>query len=228
MTISFISTVNCVLFDLDGTLIDTAPDMVNALNQALAEEGYAPLDYHDCRQHVSHGSKAMIEMGFGAQQAEKDFKRRRNRFLRLYENNMCEDTVLFAGMDSVLDYLENTDICWGIVTNKPEYLTLPLLEAMNLRSRACSVISGDTIAQCKPDPAPMRLALAQCGKLAENTVYIGDAQRDIQAGKNANIYTLLATYGYISTKDDIASWGADDNIQQAMDIIDKVKRFPMR
>jgi phosphoglycolate phosphatase len=209
-----------VLFDLDGTLIDTAPDMVSALNTLLQEEGRSPLPYQTCRSTVSHGSPALLELGFGTSLSTEDNKRIRTRYLDLYAQNLCVDTKLFLGMDKVLDYLENSGICWGIVTNKPERFTLPLLEKMNLSSRACSIVCGDTLAKNKPDPEPMLYALAQCGCLAENSIYIGDAQRDIEAGSNANMMTLLALFGYIADGDDLDSWGADIKIKQALDIIE--------
>lgn len=219
MTISSAAPIQCVLFDLDGTLIDTAPDMVNTLNYLLSEEGLPPLPYQYCRKFVSHGSAAMIEIGFGKLQSSQDVARRRSRFIDIYAENLCVDTKLFNGMESVLDYLEKSDICWGVVTNKPGFLTLPLMEMMSLRHRACSIVAGDTLSQRKPDPEPMWLATEQCGVSPQHTLYVGDAERDIQAGRNANMYTLLATYGYISDDDDVLSWGAHGKIDQADEIV---------
>ncbi|MCK5918571.1 MAG: HAD-IA family hydrolase [Cocleimonas sp.] len=225
MTISSISSVNCVLFDLDGTLIDTAPDMVNALNRVLEEENCSPLPYKTCRSVVSHGSPALLELGFGQDLPPKENERIRTRFLDLYAQNLCVDTKLFSGMDNVLDYLENSGIFWGIVTNKPERFALPLLEEMNLRSRACSIVCGDTLAKNKPDPEPMLHALTQCGCSAENSFYVGDAQRDIEAGRNVNMMTVLALFGYIADGDEFDSWGADIKIKQALDIIEILETY---
>ena len=208
------SQVSAVLFDLDGTLLDTAPDMTNALNLLLDEEGKQPLSYKLCRDYVSHGSVAMITLGFGALDEnnadnKNEFERRRLRFLQLYEKNLCVDTKLFIGMDETLHFLEEHHISWGIVTNKPEFLTLPLLEELGLRDRACSVVSGDTIKQRKPDPAPLYLAASQCGVLATECIYVGDAQRDIEAGNRANMKTLIASYGYIDASESPVNWGAN-------------------
>ena len=214
------SLVQCVLFDLDGTLIDTAPDMVNALNTVLQEEGRSPLAYQTCRNVVSHGSPALLELGFGNCLSLDENKRIRTRFLDLYAQNLCVDTKLFTGMDKVLDYLEHSGICWGVVTNKPKRFALPLLEQIGLSSRACSLVCGDTLAKNKPDPEPMLYALAQCRSRAENSLYVGDAQRDIEAGNNVNMMTLLALFGYIADDDEIDSWGADIKINHPLDIIE--------
>ena len=213
------SKISSVLFDLDGTLLDTAPDMTNALNLLLAEEDKAPLTTEFCRDFVSHGSVAMITLGFGKQQNPDEFERRRLRFLHLYERNLCLDTKLFEGMDEVLLFLEENYIRWGIVTNKPAFLTNPLLEQLQLSHRACSVISGDTIPERKPDPAPLYLAASQCGSLATECIYVGDAERDIEAGNRANMQTLIASYGYIDDSQTPIEWGANGVIEYPDEIL---------
>jgi phosphoglycolate phosphatase len=213
------STISAVFFDLDGTLLDTAPDMVNALNYVLQYEGKAELPYRQVRDTVSHGSAALINLGFGEQQNMLDFTRRQTRFLDYYAENICVDTILFAGMEKVLTTLEQMEICWGIVTNKPAFLTQPLLIALNLSSRACSVISGDTLPQSKPSPEPLYAAANQCGVLANQCIYVGDAQRDIEAANNANMFSLLANYGYIDKEDAIKTWQAKGIIQTPEDIL---------
>lgn len=217
------SQVAAVLFDLDGTLLDTAPDMTNALNMLLKDEGKKPLSYEHCRDFVSHGSIAMITLGFGNQliNTNKDeFERLRQRFLGLYEQNLCVDTKLFNGMDETLHFLEEQGIHWGIVTNKPAFLTDPLLEEMKLSMRACSVVSGDTLPQRKPDPAPLYLAANECGCLATECIYVGDAERDIEAGNRANMQTLLASYGYIDAEQKPINWGANGIIEHPEEILD--------
>lgn len=217
------SQVAAVLFDLDGTLLDTAPDMTNALNMLLEDEGKKPLSYEHCRDFVSHGSIAMITLGFGNQliNTNKDeFERLRQRFLGLYEQNLCVDTKLFNGMDETLHFLEEQGIHWGIVTNKPAFLTDPLLEEMKLSMRACSVVSGDTLPQRKPDPAPLYLAANECGCLATECIYVGDAERDIEAGNRANMQTLLASYGYIDAEQKPINWGANGIIEHPEEILD--------
>ncbi len=218
------SKVKTILFDLDGTLLDTAPDMTNALNLLLAEEGKAPLSPELCRDYVSHGSVAMITLGFGEAQADDkqslaEFERRRLRFLDIYEKNLCVDTTLFNGMDETLRFLEENDFRWGVVTNKPAFLTLPLLEELKLHERACSIVSGDTLAERKPDPAPLYLAANQCGTLATECIYVGDAQRDIEAGQRANMQTLLASYGYIDKSQTPIEWGANGIVEHPQEIL---------
>ncbi len=221
------SHISAVLFDLDGTLLDTAPDMTNALNMLLEEEGKTPLSYEFCRDYVSHGSIAMVTLGFGHpteddQQSTDEFERRRQRFLDLYEQNLCVDTKLFNGMDETLSFLEEQNIHWGIVTNKPEFLTLPLLEQMQLHNRACSIVSGDTIPQRKPDPEPLYLAANQCGCLVTECIYVGDAERDIEAGNRANMKTLLASYGYIDAEQTPVEWNANGVVEHPSEIIEWV------
>ena len=153
------SNISCVLFDLDGTLLDTAPDMTNALNLLLEEENREPLTNETCRDFVSHGSVAMVNLGFGEQQNPEEFERRRLRFLYLYEQNLCLDTQLFNGMDKVLSFLEENHFPWGIVTNKPAFLTNPLLKELGLYERATSIVSGDSLPNRKPHPEPLYLSL---------------------------------------------------------------------
>jgi len=215
--------ITAVLFDLDGTLLDTAPDMTNALNMLLEDEGKAPLSYEHCRDFVSHGSIAMITLGFGNQLIntnEEEFERLRQRFLDLYEQNLCVDTKLFDGMDETLHFLEEQGVHWGIVTNKPAFLTDPLLEQMQLDTRACSIVSGDTLPQRKPDPAPLYRAANECGCLATECIYVGDAERDIEAGNRANMQTLLASYGYIDSAQTPINWGANGIVEGPEEILD--------
>ncbi|MEH6457325.1 MAG: HAD-IA family hydrolase [Cocleimonas sp.] len=213
------SKITCVLFDLDGTLLDTAPDMTNALNLLLAEEDKAPLTNEACRDFVSHGSVAMVNLGFGEQQNPEEFERRRLRFLDLYEKNLCLDTKLFEGMDEVLGFLEENYIRWGIVTNKPAFLTNPLLQQLGLFERACSIVSGDSLPNRKPHPEPLYHAANQCQKLATECIYVGDAERDIEAGNRANMKTLIASYGYIDVTQTPINWGADGAIEHPDEIL---------
>ncbi len=212
--------IHGVLFDLDGTLLDTAPDMTHALNLLLEEEGKQPLSFEVCRDHVSHGSIAMITLGFGTRQSASDLERRRQRFLHIYEKNLCVDTKLFDGMDETLDFLEEYKIKWGVVTNKPEFLTLPLMDQLDLTGRACSIISGDTLKQRKPHPQPLYRAASQCGCLATECIYVGDAERDILAGNRANMRTLLASYGYIDESQNPVEWGANGIVEYPGEILD--------
>lgn len=213
------SKITCVLFDLDGTLLDTAPDMTNALNILLAEEDQAPLSNEACRNYVSHGSVAMIKLGFGEEQTPEEFERRRLRFLSLYEKNLCLDTKLFEGMEEVLGFLEENYIRWGIVTNKPAFLTEPLLQQLNLTDRASSIVSGDSLPNRKPHPEPLFYAANECQRLATECIYVGDAERDIEAGNRAHMKTLIASYGYIDETQTPVKWGADGVIEHPDEIL---------
>ena len=217
-------SLQAVLFDLDGTLLDTAPDMVGALNDLRAEQSCAPVDYATARAHVSHGAFGLVDIAFGRIDAEKRL-RLRDRFLEIYANRVATETTLFDGMEMVLNRLEADGLAWGIVTNKPGSLTEPLLAALGLLSRCACVVSGDTVAQRKPHPEPLLHAMRQIHPAAEpgdsaQLVYVGDADRDIQAGKAAGMITVAATYGYIPLDDDPLQWNADHIIEQPPQLLD--------
>lgn len=205
--------IDTVLFDLDGTLADTAPDLADALNKTLVEEQRAPLPFETIRPVVSHGGKAMIKLAFNLGPEDHDYERLRQRFLDIYLANIALKTRLFEGMEAFLNEIEARGMRWGVVTNKPSWLTDPLMEAMNLHRRASTIISGDTAAHSKPHPEPMFLACAQSGSDPAKCVYIGDAERDIEAGRAAGMKTLVAMFGYIQEHDIPAQWGADALIE---------------
>ena len=174
-----------VLFDLDGTLLDTAPDMAAALNTLRREEGLEPLAFADIRPLVSNGSTGLLRLSF-PQVAGASFEALRERFLDIYRASLAAGTQLFAGMQAVLERLEANHIPWGIVTNKPGWLTEPLLEKLSLRQRAGVVVSGDTLLARKPDPAPLLHAATELGLSPAECIYIGDAERDVLAARAAN------------------------------------------
>lgn len=214
------NTINTVLFDLDGTLVDTAPDMVLALNRLCQLHGREPIDFHEARPHVSNGSLALVKLGFGSSlNGEQHLMSLRQEFLDLYAQNVCVDSHLFPGMAAVLDYLNSRKLRWGIVTNKPGALTAPLVKALMLSTRAGCVVSGDTVAKAKPDPMPLFHACELMGIEPGNAVYIGDSSRDIDAGRRAGMETLSADYGYIVPGDDPASWQANGSIDSPLDLI---------
>ncbi len=197
-----------MLFDLDGTLLDTAPDMVAALDQLQAEESRQPLAYERARAYVSSGVLGMLRAAFG-DLPEPERERLRERFLHLYVGRLAVGTRLFAGMDQVLALLEGAGTPWGVVTNKPAYLTEPLLEQLALRARCACVVSGDTLPRRKPHPDPLVHALGMIPAAADCAIYVGDAERDIVAGRAAGMRTVAALYGYIPPGEDPAAWGAD-------------------
>jgi 2-phosphoglycolate phosphatase, prokaryotic len=207
-----------VLFDLDGTLVDTAPDMAHALNLLLAEQGRESLPFERIRPTVSDGSAGLIRLSLGLKPGDPDFSGMRRRFLALYEAHLYRKTVLFPGIEALLAVLEGGGFKWGVVTNKPAWLTHPLLEAMGLRSRAACVVSGDTTEQRKPHPLPLLHACELIGCPPEVCLYVGDAQRDIEAGGNAGMRTLIALYGYIHADERPEAWGADGLVRHPSEI----------
>ena len=212
--------IKTVLFDLDGTLLDTAPDLANALNFVLQSNGRAPLPFTKIRPVVSHGGAALISLGFGLAPDHPDFDARRQELLEYYKDNIAEHTRLFPGMEEVLDYIESHNLNWGVVTNKPGWLTEPLLDILELRERAASIVSGDTLDERKPHPAPLLYACKATGTDPQHCLYVGDAERDIQAGHNAGMPTLVAMFGYLMENDRPETWGASALIEQPADILD--------
>lgn len=219
MPTSSFAPIKCILFDLDGTLLDTAPDLLAALNAVLVAECRTPFTLEQARHTVSHGSAGMLALAFGEGQTEADLQRRRRIFLDYYQANISRHSCLFATMPDVLETLEGAGIPWGIVTNKPEYLTFPLLTALDLHTRPRCIISGDTLSVAKPHPEPLLLAAQQCATDPTHCLYVGDAERDIVAGRNAGMKTLVAAWGYLDANDDHHAWQADAIIDHPADIL---------
>jgi len=217
--------IRTVLFDLDGTLLDTAPDLAFALNRIRDEEGLEPLPLEVIRTVVSHGGRALIQLGFDLTPDHPEFDHLRKRLLSTYRDNLARETRLFPGMESVLDIIERHGMNWGVVTNKPAFLTEPLLKELNLSHRAACIVSGDTVEHSKPHVAPMLAACEQAGSSAAECVYVGDAQRDVQAGQNAGMHTLVALFGYFTAQDEPGSWGADGLVNDPMEIVDWLDRL---
>jgi phosphoglycolate phosphatase len=208
-----------IFFDLDGTLVDTAPDLAYALNQLLQQEGKDSLPYEAIRPVASHGSVALLDLGFGIDATHPNFSSLQQRFIQLYQENISRLSTLFDGMDVVIENLDKEGYKWGVITNKPAFLTDPLLAALKLDTRAVCVVSGDTTANSKPHPEPMLHACKLADVEPHNCIYIGDAERDIEAGRNVNMRTLLAGYGYIGDSDDPESWQADAIINDPREIL---------
>lgn len=209
-----------VLFDLDGTLIDTAPDMGGALNNLLIEENQPPLPLQQIRPYVSQGGLVLTQLGFGEHVAAAEIEPLRQRFLQHYRAIVADNSRLFDGFEAVLAKLESRSIPWGIVTNKPEWLTHPLLQQLGLASRTAVVIGGDTLAQRKPHPLPLLEAAQRIGVDARQCIYVGDDERDIVAGKAAQMKTLVAAWGYIADAAEIAGWDADGVIERPVDLLE--------
>ena len=208
-----------VLFDLDGTLIDTAPDMGGALNRLLLEEGLEPIPIERIRPYVSQGGLVLTRLGFDSKVPESEIEPLRQRFLDHYRAIVANDSRLFDGYEGILSELEARSIPWGIVTNKPEWLTHPLLQQLDLAERSSVVIGGDTLEHRKPHPLPLQVAAERLGVNTEQCLYVGDDERDIVAGKAANMKTLVAAYGYIEDGTDIERWGADGVIDSPGELL---------
>ena len=207
-----------VLFDLDGTLLDTAPDMIGAVNRLRHEHGLEPVLHAALRAHVSHGAARLVRRGMPGTEGD-EFERLRLRFLELYSQHLAEGTVLFPGMGEVLELLESARIPWGVVTNKPGWLTDPLLEALGLAARAACIVSGDTVAERKPHPLPLLHAAKQIDVAPERCLYVGDAERDIRAGRAAGMRTIAAAYGYVAPEDDLPGWGGDAIVSHPRELL---------
>jgi len=214
-----------VLFDLDGTLVDTANDLANALNAIREIHNKPKLSKEIIRPTVSLGGNAMIKLAFDLEEGDAGFEIIRDEFLNYYRNNIADESHLFDGMEALLLMLENENIPWGIVTNKSAWLTDPLVNALSLDKHAVCVVSGDTLEQRKPHPAPILHACKLMGANPSTTIYIGDAQRDIEAGRRAGTKTLVALYGYIDAQDDPVSWGADGMVATAHEINSKLREI---
>ena len=217
------SNIKTVLFDLDGTLADTAPDLAAALNTVLVNNGREGLPFETIRPVVSHGGQALIKLGFQIEPDHTEFESLYSALLDYYKNNIARHTRLFSGMDKVLKKIEQLGLNWGVVTNKPGWLTEPLMIALNLSHQAACIVSGDTLNERKPHPAPLLHASELAGSQANECIYIGDAERDIIAGERAGMTTLVALFGYIDENDQPQNWGSDGMIKTPQEILDWLK-----
>jgi 2-phosphoglycolate phosphatase len=206
--------VRAVLFDLDGTLLDTAPDMVAALNVLRQQEGLARLPYPQVRPLVSHGATALVRHAFPTAD-EAPFEALRRRFLDIYAGTLVLESRPYEGVLEALAYLDSRTIPWGIVTNKPERLTGPLLEHLKLRSRAGVIVCGDTVPERKPHPLPLLHAAKHLGVEPAVSVYVGDAERDVLAAQAAGMRAYVALYGYIPMDERPREWPASGWIERS-------------
>jgi phosphoglycolate phosphatase len=211
---------HAVLLDLDGTLADTAPDLAAVLNALLARRGRPPLPYAIARNEVSNGAVGLLRAAFGETLADVELEKLRQEFLQAYIDNVCIKSIIFNGLEDILNKLDNFGLPWGIVTNKPRAMTEPLLASLGIADRPRCVISGDRLAERKPHPAPLRLAAQELGRSPQRCVYVGDAPRDIQAGRAAGMATIAAAYGYIRPSDNPYGWGADCVIHRPRKLLD--------
>jgi phosphoglycolate phosphatase len=214
-----------ILFDLDGTLVDSAADLAWAMDILLARKGKGTLSYPAFRATVSQGSVAMLSHAFELASTAPEIEILRPEFLTIYSEHLSAKSECFAGIENALQTIEKSGIPWGIVTNKPTALTTPLLDKLNLSSRAGCVVCGDTLKFRKPHPAPMLLACEQLGVMPEECVYVGDAPRDIEAAQGACMASIAAAWGYLSTEDKPAQWGAAKVISTSNEFADWVQAY---
>ncbi len=210
--------ISALLFDLDGTLLDTAPDFHHVINLLRAEQQLPEIDFPRVRDSASNGAAAMIRACFTAEPESEYFTRLHQRLLDLYVENIAVHTRPFDGIPELLQWLERQQVPWGIVTNKPERFTRPLLEQLDLHRRCASVICPDQVSQRKPHPESLLLACQQMNCRPEQTIYVGDHQRDIEAGRRAGMTTIAALYGYIPDTETPADWQADLHASSAKEI----------
>jgi N-acetyl-D-muramate 6-phosphate phosphatase len=211
--------ISTILFDLDGTLVDTAPDLGYALNLQLARHGKPQLSDATIRPFASHGSRGLIGLGFGITPDDANFLALRDEYLELYDQVFTRSPRLFEGMDDLLKALEEQKLKWGIVTNKPRRFTQPLVQSIGLFERAVCVVSGDDAVKPKPSPETLLLACKEAQVRPNQCIYMGDAARDIEAGRAAGMKTVVALFGYIDKTDKPHEWGADAMIQAPKDIL---------
>ncbi len=212
--------IRAVLFDLDGTFADTAPDLARAINTMRAARGLGPVPLADTRRVTSMGARGLLGVGFGITPEDGEYLDMREEFIALYAANLCCDTVVFPGIAALVDALETRGTLWGIVTNKAEHLARPLLQQLGYGTRAACVVGGDTTEHMKPHPAPLLAAAKMLNVAPQDCLYVGDDQRDIQAGHAAGMRTAAVRYGYLNGSHP-EDWGAD-SIVSAPEEIEKI------
>ncbi|MBU2710349.1 HAD-IA family hydrolase [Zooshikella harenae] len=214
------SPIHAILFDLDGTLLDTAPDLVAAVNRLRHAHGESNLDYDLVRNCVSNGAKALVKLAFSITEEDERFTALHQQLLAFYEEQLVNETTLFPGMDHLLQAIESRQLPWGVVTNKPSQYTLPIMDSLALTKRSAVTLCPDHVQQRKPHPEALLTACNQLNCIPQQCIYIGDHERDIEAGQRAGMVTVAACYGYIDNDSNPESWPADFHADSAMDILD--------
>ena len=212
--------IKAVLFDLDGTFADTAPDLAAALNHTRATRHLPPLPIEVLRPQASHGSRGLLKVGFDIEPEHPDYDKLRDIFLDYYAKNICVKTQLFGDTARLIDTLEQRGIKWGIVTNKPHRFTVPLMQALGMASRAACLISGDTCTHAKPHPEPMLKACEIIGVSPAQCLYLGDDLRDMQAANAVGMRGIIANYGYVSADASVENWNAHGSINKPTELLD--------
>ena len=223
MSVSRLKTpIQAILFDLDGTLIDSAPDLGAAADQMRVARGLPSLPMADYRPFAGSGARGMLRVAFGMQPEDAQFPAMREEFFQNYERRMTQDTIVFDGVAELLKNIVDSQLQWGVVTNKSKRFTDPLSRQMDVFATAGAVISGDTTPHAKPHPEPLLEAARRIGVAPEACVYVGDDERDIIAGKAAGMYTVAAVYGYLGEKQSVAQWQADDVIDSPRELLKRL------
>jgi N-acetyl-D-muramate 6-phosphate phosphatase len=224
-TMSSAKSINGILFDLDGTLLDTAQDLAAALNHVLTSQQKKPLSIDIIRPAISSGVAGLLNLGIQIEVNDPIFPQLRKQFLDYYAQHICVHTHLFPGVETLINYLQEKKWSWGIVTNKSAILTEHLIKNFPLLNKAKCIIAGDTLKYSKPHPQPLLHACQCIDCLPENCIYVGDAKRDIEAANAAGMYSLIALYGYINSNDDVTKWAATDRTSSPLDIIKYLDQF---
>ena len=211
--------ITSILFDLDGTLLDTAPDMANTLNLLRAKHQLPPLPLSTLRPHVAHGARALIKAGLNVEQTDEQYPTVLEEYLTLYHQHLTENTTPFPQIEKVLDYIESYRLPWGIVTNKPGRFTIDLMKHLELNDRPACMVYGDSLKNRKPDPDQIIHACDILKVSPSHCLYIGDTQTDVIASKAAGTLSLVALYGYIHDHENPYQWGADGYVKEPIDII---------
>ena len=214
------SKIRCVLFDLDGTLADTAPDLAAPVQAMRIKRGLSPMSFDELRPFASMGARGLIGKGLGIAKENPEFPSLRDEFLARYEANICVKTQLFQGVPELLNTLEARNIIWGVVSNKVERYVRLLASALQIDQRASCLVGGDTTPTPKPHPAPLLLGAKLSQIAPEYCLYVGDDHRDIEAGKAAGMGTVAAAYGYNGEQHPPHQWGADGVIYKAKELLD--------
>ncbi len=210
--------IQAVLFDLDGTLADTAPDLGYTMNLMRAARGLRALPFAAMRPYTSLGARGLLGVGLDVTPEHPEYIALRDEFLDIYADNLCRETRLFPGMAELLAELEHRAVLWGVVTNKAERFTYPLLELLAVRNRAACIIGGDTTGRIKPDPAPLLAASERIGIAPRHCIYLGDDRRDMEAGRAAGMTVVVAKFGYLNGNDP-ETWAADGMIDKPLDLL---------
>lgn len=213
------SPLRCVLFDLDGTLVDTAPDLGGAANDLLAELGKPSVPLARYRPDTSRGARGLLHIALGITPDDGDYAHHFERFLTLYRKRLSRDSRPFPGITEVLQGIARAGLCWAVVTNKPLWLAEPLLQDLDLRPACASLVGGDSTEKRKPAPDPLLLACRHVGVEPAECVYVGDDVCDIEAGRAAHMGTIVAGWGYLGSDEDPARWGADALLTEPRELL---------